>query len=130
MAHKPKFGLHAALVTPFDASGDIDLPRMATHARSVIDCGCDGVTLFGTTGEGFGLSPTERHDALAAVADALPSGVKSRLCSGTVKSYWVPPLAISPSVRDFSSFRQTPVPISSVVILLPRQHKRSVSNDP
>ena len=74
MAQKPKFGLHAALVTPFDASGDIDLPRMATHARSVIDGGCDGVTLFGTTGEGFGLSPTERHDALAAVAAALPSG--------------------------------------------------------
>ena len=74
MAQTPKFGLHAALVTPFDAAGDIDLPRMATHARSVIDGGCDGVTLFGTTGEGFGFSPTERRDALAAVAAALPEG--------------------------------------------------------
>jgi 4-hydroxy-tetrahydrodipicolinate synthase len=74
LAHEPVFGLHAALVTPFDATGGIDLARMATHARSVIERGCDGVTLFGTTGEGFGLSPAERRDAMAAVADALPAG--------------------------------------------------------
>ena len=77
MAHKPKFGLHAALVTPYDESGDIDLPWMATHARSVIDGGCDGVTLFGTTGEGFGLSATERRDAMAAVAASLPNTSRS-----------------------------------------------------
>ena len=75
MAHKPIFGLHAALVTPFDASGDIDPPRMAAHARFVIEGGCDGVTLFGTTGEGFGLSPTEREAGMAAVAEALSDGV-------------------------------------------------------
>ena len=75
MANASKFGLHAALVTPFDAAGGIDLPRMARHARSVIDGGCDGVTLFGTTGEGFGLSVAERRDAMRAVAAALPEGV-------------------------------------------------------
>jgi 4-hydroxy-tetrahydrodipicolinate synthase len=64
----PSFGLSAALVTPFDADGRPDLPRLCAHARRVLDGGCDGVTLFGTTGEGFGLSLRDRAEMLGAIA--------------------------------------------------------------
>lgn len=66
------FGLSAALVTPFGATGAPDLTRAVRHAKFVIAGGCDSVTLFGTTGEGFGLSAQERADLLAAVSGALP----------------------------------------------------------
>ncbi|WP_167740369.1 dihydrodipicolinate synthase family protein [Parasedimentitalea huanghaiensis] len=38
--------------------------------------GCDGVTLFGTTGEGYGFSLPERHAILTALAEALPDRTK------------------------------------------------------
>ncbi len=73
---KPIFGLSAALVTPYTASGEIDLPRLASHAGSVLARGCDGVTLCGTTGEGFGLTLDERKAMYDAVAKAAPEGTR------------------------------------------------------
>lgn len=73
---KPIFGLSAALVTPYTASGEVDLPRLASHAGSVLARGCDGVTLCGTTGEGFGLTHTERKAMYDAVAKATPAGTR------------------------------------------------------
>jgi len=73
MTHRPanaRIGLNCALSTPFRASGAIDLPRMAAHASDVIRRGCDGVTLFGTTGEGASIALHERHQALGALAGA------------------------------------------------------------
>ncbi|MEY8097311.1 dihydrodipicolinate synthase family protein [Falsihalocynthiibacter sp. S25ZX9] len=78
------FGLSAALVTPFGPTGDPDLTRVVSHAKFVISGGCDSVTLFGTTGEGFGLSSHERRDILKAVSGALskdtPIGVGILTC--------------------------------------------------
>ncbi len=71
MARKPqagRIGLNCALSTPFTKDGDIDLRRIAAHAANVMARGCDGVTLFGTTGEGASISVAERHQALAALA--------------------------------------------------------------
>ena len=73
---KPIFGLSAALVTPYTASGEVDLPRLASHAGSVLARGCDGVTLCGTTGEGFGLTLDERKAMYDAVAKAAPEGTR------------------------------------------------------
>ena len=73
---KPIFGLSAALVTPYTASGEVDLPRLASHAGSVLARGCDGVTLCGTTGEGFGLTLDERKAMYDAVAKATPAGTR------------------------------------------------------
>lgn len=71
---KPIFGLSAALVTPYSASGEVDLARLAKHAGNVLSRGCDGVTLCGTTGEGFGLTLDERKAMFDAVANAAPAG--------------------------------------------------------
>jgi 4-hydroxy-tetrahydrodipicolinate synthase len=64
------FGISVALLTPFTESGDIDLPRLAAHARDVMDKGAHGVTLFGTTGEGASISFKERGPALGALTGA------------------------------------------------------------
>lgn len=61
------FGISVALLTPFTARGELDTARLGTHARSLLDRGVQGVTLFGTTGEGASVGLSER----AAGIDAL-----------------------------------------------------------
>lgn len=65
-----RFGLSAALTTPFDADGKIDVSRALSHARARLDSGCSSVTLFGTTGEGSSIADAER----AALLDAFVAG--------------------------------------------------------
>src|SRR6185312_2845039 len=72
------FGLSAALVTPFGNDGSVDAARLVSHAKKVLAEGCDSFTLFGTTGEGYGLGMREREAMLAAVAGSgigLPDSV-------------------------------------------------------
>jgi len=72
------FGLSAALVTPFGNDGSVDAARLVSHAKKVLAEGCDSFTLFGTTGEGYGLGMREREAILAAVAGSgigLPDSV-------------------------------------------------------
>ncbi len=65
---KERFGLSAALTTPFTADGAIDVAKMVAHAKSCIDRGCTSVTLFGTTGEGASVARSERKGVIAAMA--------------------------------------------------------------
>jgi 4-hydroxy-tetrahydrodipicolinate synthase len=67
-------GLWPALLTPLLACGAIDMPRAVAHARHILDCGADGVTLFGTTGEGPAFSVSERQLLLQALVD---SGIRA-----------------------------------------------------
>ncbi|MEW9838517.1 dihydrodipicolinate synthase family protein [Mesorhizobium marinum] len=69
MKNQDIFGVSAALVTPFEADGSVDLGRLRRHARHLLDEGCDGVTLFGTTGEGFSIGMRERSAMIAALLD-------------------------------------------------------------
>lgn len=70
MSEPQGFGLSAALVSPFDERGRPDLARLVGHARAVLAEGCDSITLFGTTGEGFSIPLRERAAMLGAVAGA------------------------------------------------------------
>ncbi|MBI3711095.1 MAG: dihydrodipicolinate synthase family protein [Proteobacteria bacterium] len=63
-------GLWVATLTPIDGAGQIDAARLAQHCRALLMAGCDGVTLFGTTGEGQSFSVAERIAALDAVLAA------------------------------------------------------------
>lgn len=65
-----RIGLNCALSTPFAKDGGIDLRRMAAHASQVLADGCDGVTVFGTTGEGASIDIGERYQVLAGLATA------------------------------------------------------------
>jgi 4-hydroxy-tetrahydrodipicolinate synthase len=66
-----RFGLSAAIATPFDAAFEPDCARLAAHARALIEAGCGGVTLFGTTGEGAALSLAQRRAMLEATVAAV-----------------------------------------------------------
>ncbi|WP_428376277.1 dihydrodipicolinate synthase family protein [Lichenicoccus sp.] len=60
-------GHWVASPTPLDALGGVDEGRLADHAASLVASGCDGVLLFGTTGEGTAFSAAERLSAARAL---------------------------------------------------------------
>lgn len=64
------FGISAAVATPFDAEGNIDFARLASHSRRLLDEGCSSLTYFGTTGEGPSLSAAERRQTLKEMVRA------------------------------------------------------------
>ena len=71
----PVRGLWCALLTPLDASGNVDYVRFARHARSLLGHGVDGVAPFGTTGEGQSFTVAER---MAGVDALLAAGIPAK----------------------------------------------------
>jgi len=69
-----------AMVTPFDASGALDLPAAAGLATHLIDAGCDGLVVSGTTGEAPTTSDEEKLALLRTVLDAV--GDRARVIAG------------------------------------------------
>ncbi len=65
--HAAISGLWPALLHPLSAEGSLDTGLLLSHARAQLAAGCDGVTLFGTTGEGLAFTVAER----CALLDAL-----------------------------------------------------------
>jgi 4-hydroxy-tetrahydrodipicolinate synthase len=63
-------GLWPALLMPVSASGELDTARAIAHARRMLAAGCDGVTLFGTTGEGPAFTVAERKALLESMLGA------------------------------------------------------------
>ncbi len=60
-------GLWPALLMPVNANGELDTARAIAHARRMLSAGSDGVTLFGTTGEGPAFTVAERKALLEAM---------------------------------------------------------------
>jgi len=74
-------GLWAASATPVAPDGSVDHPVLADHAKRLIQRGCDGLVLFGTSGEGPSFSIAQR---LAATEAVLRAGVPAaKLALGT-----------------------------------------------
>ena len=71
-AHPHRFGISAAMTTPFNADLSIDTGLLAAHAARLLDEGCSSLTLFGTTGEGPSIATAERP---AAFRSLLQSGI-------------------------------------------------------
>ena len=68
----PRFGrVVTAMVTPFDASGAVDIAVAVDLARFLVAEGSDGLVLAGSTGEGSALSDDEKLTLFAAVAEAV-----------------------------------------------------------
>src|SRR5271167_4019503 len=62
-------GFWVASATPLDATGQVDTALLGNHARSLFSQGCDGVVLFGTTGEGSSFAAAERIAVVRALLD-------------------------------------------------------------
>jgi 4-hydroxy-tetrahydrodipicolinate synthase len=70
----PRFGrLITAMVTPFDAAGEVDYKQAQRLARALIASGNDGLVITGTTGE----SPTLTHDEKLGLYRAVKEAVGS-----------------------------------------------------
>jgi 4-hydroxy-tetrahydrodipicolinate synthase len=59
-------GVIAAIATPIDESGAPDLKRAVKLARFLLDDGCDGLNVLGTTGEATSFSREERKTVMSA----------------------------------------------------------------
>ena len=75
--------LLTAMVTPFDGEGNVDLALAGRLARHLVDEGSDGIVVCGTTGESPTLSWDEQAQLLAAVRQAVGSGVKVMAGTGS-----------------------------------------------
>jgi 4-hydroxy-tetrahydrodipicolinate synthase len=78
---KPLAGVIAAIATPIQECGTPDLARAVKLARFLLDNGCDGLNVLGTTGEATSFSLGERKAVMSAYkAQGLPL---DRLMVGT-----------------------------------------------
>jgi 4-hydroxy-tetrahydrodipicolinate synthase len=63
-------GVIAAIATPVDPQGAPDTARATKLARHLLDNGCDGLNVLGTTGEATSFSVEERKGVMNAYAQA------------------------------------------------------------
>jgi len=74
-------GVIAAIATPIDQSGEPDSARATRLAGHLLDNGCDGLNVLGTTGEATSFSISQRQGVMKAYQKAgLPLG---RMMVGT-----------------------------------------------
>jgi 4-hydroxy-tetrahydrodipicolinate synthase len=69
-----------ALVTPFNADGEVDWPAVEKHIDNVISNGADGIVVTGTTGETSTLTDPEKIK-LVEVAKSVSSG-RAKIITG------------------------------------------------
>jgi 1-pyrroline-4-hydroxy-2-carboxylate deaminase len=73
-------GIHAAIVTHFDAGLNVDHAAIDAEIRRLIDAGIDGVIPNGTVGEGGSLSREERSETVATAVRAAAG--RAPVCAG------------------------------------------------
>ncbi len=73
-------GIYAATVTPVSEAFVPDDRRAIPYYRDLLERGCDGLTILGTTGEAMSFSLEQRLAFMDAVAGALPA---QRVTCGT-----------------------------------------------
>jgi 4-hydroxy-tetrahydrodipicolinate synthase len=67
-AAKPLHGVIAAVATAVDGNGEPDSTRSVGLARFLLDNGCDGLNVLGTTGEATSFSLEQRKRVMSAYA--------------------------------------------------------------
>jgi 4-hydroxy-tetrahydrodipicolinate synthase len=69
-----------AMVTPFGPDGSLDLAAAKKLATHLVDAGCDGLVVSGTTGESPTTTDAEKSALIAAVLEAV--GDRARVIAG------------------------------------------------
>jgi 4-hydroxy-tetrahydrodipicolinate synthase len=72
--------LLTAMVTPFGADGSLDTAATAQLANHLVDGGCDGLVISGTTGESPTTTDDEKLELLRVVLEAV--GDRARVIAG------------------------------------------------
>lgn len=111
-------GVFCASATPLTSDLSPDLAAFAAHCHALIQDGCDGIALLGTTGEANSFSSAERRAILEA---ALSAGIApSRLLPGTG-------LANTPETVELT--RHALSCGVATVVMLPPFYYKGVSDD-
>jgi len=77
-----KFGrLLTAMVTPFNAKGQVDYPQAKKLAKALLESGSDGLVVSGTTGESPTLTAEEKLRLFAEIRTV--AGKKTTIVAGT-----------------------------------------------
>jgi 4-hydroxy-tetrahydrodipicolinate synthase len=63
-------GVIAAIATPVEPNGEPDIARATKLARYLLDNGCDGLNVLGTTGEATSFSLAQRQRVMTAYREA------------------------------------------------------------
>ena len=79
---KPTFGrVLTAMITPFDAAGNVDYDEAGRIAQWLAEHGSDGLVVTGTTGESATLSQDEKVRMYQTVVKAV--GGRAKVLAGT-----------------------------------------------
>jgi 4-hydroxy-tetrahydrodipicolinate synthase len=114
----PITGVFCASVTPVTADLAPDHAAFAAHCRRLLDQGCDGVALLGTTGEANSFSTSERK---ALLETAVGSGIApDRLLPGTGVTAWTETLELTKHALSLGVNR---------VVMLPPFFYKGISDD-
>ena len=98
MATETLSGVIAAIATPIQDDGTPDLARAIKLARFLLDTGCDGLNVLGTTGEATSFSVAERISVMRAYKDnGLPL---ARLMVGTGAAATADAVALSKAAEE------------------------------
>jgi 4-hydroxy-tetrahydrodipicolinate synthase len=111
-------GVYSAAATPVTAEGQPDLALFAAHCRALLDEGCHGIAMMGTTGEANSFGYRQRM----ALVDAAIEG-------GTPASALLPGTS-SPSVADTLEMTRHAFNAGTKgVVLLPPYYYKGVSDE-
>jgi 4-hydroxy-tetrahydrodipicolinate synthase len=118
MKQLPITGVFCASVTPVTADLAPDHAAFAAHCRRLLEQGCDGVALLGTTGEANSFSTAERKSLLEA---AVTGGITpDRLLPGTGVTAWTETLELTKHALSLGVNR---------VVMLPPFFYKGISDD-
>lgn len=110
-------GVFAAALTPVTAELEPDLPGLVEHASWLLENGCDGVAVLGTTGEANSFSLDQRLAIVDAAQGALPA---DRVSIGTGCAALADTVRLTRAALD-AGFRH--------VLMLPPFYYKNVSDD-
>ena len=91
-------GVIAAAATPLSADARIDQEKLAQHCRNLLERGCDGINLLGTTGEATSFSVAQRIETMENIArSGLPL---DRFMVGTGAAALADAICLTAKARD------------------------------
>lgn len=112
------FGVHCAAATPVTENGEPDLKVFAAHCRALLEEGCHGVAMLGTTGEANSFGLEQRRALLEAAID------------GGVPAETLLPGTSTPSVADTIALTSHAVRAGAKgCVLLPPYYYKNVSDE-
>ncbi|MGM4922465.1 dihydrodipicolinate synthase family protein [Tardiphaga sp. 804_B3_N1_9] len=111
-------GVYCAATTPFNADLTVDQGLFTSHCQRLLDNGCTGIAMLGTTGEANSLSSRERMALLDAVVK-----------SGIAPSKLLPGTGVASIMETVELTKHAVASGVGAVVMLPPFYYKGVSDD-